>query len=219
MGIASPFGHVEQVVLLRSKNQALVQMRDLEAAVNLMEFYTRNPCAIRGKRIYLGFSRHQGLAAATPVNRIVLVTMQSDHQQSLFPYYINTDVIKQIFSTHGYVEKIVIITKPDKDLQSLIQFSSPESAVQAMHYLNTQTIYLGTDSVIPITLDLQFSNLTELTVKQNCDKSRDYSGLFQPPAYPQTGYPPAMGYMPDQMAQMHQMPSNPNVDYSAYYQM
>lgn len=45
--LATPFGAVVNVLLLKGKNQAFVQMRDIISATALVEFYALTPAMIR----------------------------------------------------------------------------------------------------------------------------------------------------------------------------
>ncbi|CAL5373981.1 polypyrimidine tract-binding protein homolog 3-like isoform X3 [Camellia sinensis] len=55
------FGVVTKVVMLRAKNQALLQMQDIPSAVNALQFYTNVQPSIRGMNVYVQFSSHQEL--------------------------------------------------------------------------------------------------------------------------------------------------------------
>ncbi|GMP53592.1 hypothetical protein CsSME_00019014 [Camellia sinensis var. sinensis] len=55
------FGVVTKVVMLRAKNQALLQMQDIPSAVNALQFYTNVQPSIRGMNVYVPFSSHQEL--------------------------------------------------------------------------------------------------------------------------------------------------------------
>ncbi|CAL5375936.1 unnamed protein product [Camellia sinensis] len=55
------FGVVTKVVMLRAKNQALLQMQDIPSAVNALQFYTNVQPSIRGRNVYVQFSSHQEL--------------------------------------------------------------------------------------------------------------------------------------------------------------
>uniref|UniRef100_M1C6H8 RBP50 n=1 Tax=Solanum tuberosum TaxID=4113 RepID=M1C6H8_SOLTU len=56
-----PFGVITKLVMLRAKNQALLQMQDIAAAVNAMQFYSNVQPSIRGRSVYVQFSSHQEL--------------------------------------------------------------------------------------------------------------------------------------------------------------
>lgn len=222
MELAAPFGTVEKVVMLTSKNQALLEFADIAAAISMSNFYLSTQPNIRGRKVYMRFSRHQQLtASAAGPNRILLVTLQTE-QEPVIP--ITADIVWQIFSSYGFIEKIVVMNRQsqeyaeesrrDSRLQTLVQFSSPASAQTASQYLNGKTVYVGTDPIMSITLFIQYSHLTQLTVKHNSASARDYitplpwghqyqqpAPYQQPPPYgaPGYGYPP----MPMPMPGMH----------------
>ncbi|GKD68124.1 polypyrimidine tract-binding protein homolog 3 [Tanacetum coccineum] len=83
-------------------------------------------------------------------NRILLVTIH----HTIYP--ITVEVLNQIFSPHGYVEKVVIFQK-SAHVQALIQFQSRQNAMVARNSLQGCNIYEGCCQ-----LDIQFSNLEEL---------------------------------------------------------
>ncbi|GJW32568.1 polypyrimidine tract-binding protein homolog 3 [Tanacetum coccineum] len=75
-------------------------------------------------------------------------------------YPITVEVLNQIFSPHGYVEKVVIFQK-STHVQALIQFQSRQNAIVARNSLQGCYIYEGCCQ-----LDIQFSNLDELQENQ-----------------------------------------------------
>lgn len=184
--ICQPFGVVSQLILLRSKNQALLQFHDLANAVAFMEYHHNQQVNVRGRNVYMQFSSHQELTtqqnpeqAQNTTSRILLVTIQNP----LYP--ITVDVLSQVFSpfetdSSGTVQKIVIFTK-QAGLQALIQYSSNHAAALAKSSLDGKNIYANC-----CTLQIQFSNLTELTVRENSDKSRDFTN----PSLPVSRAPP-----------------------------
>ncbi|CAM6103065.1 unnamed protein product [Calypogeia fissa] len=179
--LSQSFGVVQKVVMLRAKNQALLQMQDVPSAINVMQYYSTIQPSVRGRNVYMQFSSHQELTTIDQPgqlrrssadqelqpNRILLITIHNP----LYP--ITVDVLHQVFSPHGYVEKIVTFQK-SAGLQALLQFSSQQSAIQARNTLQGRNIYDGC-----CTLDIQFSNLQELQVNYNNERTRDYtnSGL------------------------------------------
>ncbi|GKE47904.1 polypyrimidine tract-binding protein homolog 3 [Tanacetum coccineum] len=87
-------------------------------------------------------------------NRILLVTIH----HMIYP--ITMEVLNQIFSPHGYVEKVVIFQKSAL-VQALIQYQSRQNAIVARNSLHGCNIYEGCCQ-----LDIQFSNLEELQENQ-----------------------------------------------------
>ncbi|XP_026659359.1 polypyrimidine tract-binding protein homolog 3-like [Phoenix dactylifera] len=178
--LVQPFGPVNKLVMLRAKNQALLQMHDLPSAVNVLQYYSNVQPSVRGRNVYIQFSSHQELTTAdqnsqgrrgdqdSQPNRILLVTIH----HMLYP--ITVEVLHQVFSPHGFVEKIVTFQK-SAGFQALIQYQSRQSALQASTALQGRNIYDGCCQ-----LDIQFSNLNELQVNYNNERSRDFTNPSLP---------------------------------------
>ncbi|XP_059630478.1 polypyrimidine tract-binding protein homolog 3 isoform X2 [Cornus florida] len=171
-----PFGVITKLVMLRAKNQALLQMQDIPSAINALQFYTNVQPTVRGRNVYVQFSSHQELTTMEQnaqgredePNRILLVTIH----HMLYP--ITVEVLHQVFSPHGFVEKIVIFQK-SAGFQALIQYQLRQSAVSARNSLQGRNIYDGCCQ-----LDIQFSNLNELQVNYNNERSRDFTNPSLP---------------------------------------
>lgn len=183
--LVRPFGKVTNLVMVRTKNQALLQMQDLASAISAMHYFKDVQPSIRGRNVYIQFSSHQELITSdmsaqprkqqeqdSQPNRILLITIHNP----LYP--ITVDVLHQVFSPYGFVEKIVTFQK-SAGLQALLQFSSQHSALQARNTLQGRNIYDGC-----CTLDIQFSNLSELQVNLNNERTRDYTNPGLPPDLP-----------------------------------
>uniref|UniRef100_A0A0E0HF15 RRM domain-containing protein n=1 Tax=Oryza nivara TaxID=4536 RepID=A0A0E0HF15_ORYNI len=114
-------------------------------------------------------------------NRILLVTIH--HMM----YPITVEVLHQVFKAYGYVEKIVTFQK-SAGFQALIQYQSLQEAMDAFGALHGRNIYDGCCQ-----LDIQYSNLSELQVHYNNDRSRDFTNPSLPteqrPRASQQGYP------------------------------
>lgn len=179
--LVHPFGAVTKLVILRAKNQALIQMHDVPTAASVLQYYATVQPSIRGRNIYMQFSSHQELTTTDPnslginggeqgpeSNRILLVTVHS------MIYPITVEVLHQVFSPHGFVEKIVTFHKL-AGFQALIQYQLHQSAFHAKTSLQGRTIYDGCCQ-----LDIQFSNLKELQVNYNNERSRDFTNPSLP---------------------------------------
>ncbi|EQC34151.1 hypothetical protein SDRG_08359 [Saprolegnia diclina VS20] len=207
--LISQFGVVERVILLKKKSgphakatqNALVQMESLQDATAAYDAIAAHPLRLYGLTIAVSYSKSQELnvartrsrsrsssSAAKPaagsdapspaaeiardpnevVNRILLVTVQ----HPLYP--ITTDLIGKIFSIYGIVEKIVLFSKP-VGLQCLVQFALAKDAESAKDTLDGEAIYPESCYMI-----ISYSNLTDLVVKENSLKTRDYTNLTLP---------------------------------------
>ncbi|NXL10607.1 PTBP3 protein, partial [Mesembrinibis cayennensis] len=91
------------------------------------------------------------------------------------PFYpVTLEMLYQIFSKFGCVLKIITFTR-NNQFQALVQYADPVNAYYAKTGLDGQSIY-----ALCCTLRIDFSKLTNLTVKYNNDKSRDFTRLDLP---------------------------------------
>lgn len=56
-----PFGRMTNMVLARKKNQALLEMADIQTAQSMVNYYSERPPQIRGRTVYMQFSNHEQL--------------------------------------------------------------------------------------------------------------------------------------------------------------
>ncbi|CAM0955344.1 unnamed protein product [Alopecurus aequalis] len=186
--LLQPFGTVSKIVLLRAKNQ----MQDIHSSVSALQYYSSVQPSVRGRNVYMQFSSHQELTTdqsshgrnsdqESEPNRILLSTIH----HMLYP--ITVDVLHQVFKSYGYVEKIVTFQK-SAGFQALVQYQSRQEAVEAFGALHGRNIYDGCCQ-----LDIQYSNLSELQVHFNNDRSRDFTNPSLPteqrPRPSQQGFP------------------------------
>lgn len=99
-------------------------------------------------------------------SRILLVTVHN----VLYP--ITMEVLYQLFSPYGNVEKIVRVENP-VHFQALVQYQLRCSAIRAKTSLHGRNIY---DNCCK--LDIQFSTLNELKVHYDDDYSRDFTNPY-----------------------------------------
>uniref|UniRef100_A0A0E0DRW9 RRM domain-containing protein n=1 Tax=Oryza meridionalis TaxID=40149 RepID=A0A0E0DRW9_9ORYZ len=149
---------------------ALLQMQDLHNSVSALQYYSTVQPSVRGRNVYMQFSSHQELT-----------TDQNSHGRN------SDQVLHQVFKAYGYVEKIVTFQK-SAGFQALIQYQSLQEAMDAFGALHGRNIYDGCCQ-----LDIQYSNLSELQVHYNNDRSRDFTNPSLPteqrPRASQQGYP------------------------------
>uniref|UniRef100_A0A671S3Z9 RRM domain-containing protein n=1 Tax=Sinocyclocheilus anshuiensis TaxID=1608454 RepID=A0A671S3Z9_9TELE len=191
IALGLPFGKVTNILMLKGKNQAFLELGTEEAAVTMVNYYTAVTPQVRNVPVFIQYSNHKELKtdsasgcatggsvltpAPSPVLRIIIDNMF---------YPVTLDVLQQIFSKFGTVMKIITFTK-NNQFQALLQFSDPVNAQQAKLSLDGQNIYNSC-----CTLRIDFSKLVNLNVKYNNDKSRDYTrpelpaGDGQPPMDP-----------------------------------
>ncbi|XP_065309895.1 polypyrimidine tract-binding protein 2 isoform X3 [Dermacentor albipictus] len=180
-----PFGKVTNVLQLKGKNQAFLEMADESSAIAMVDYFAKASPTVRGRVVYVQFSNHRELktdgvhgslanqggegGGANTVLRVVV-----DNQ--IYP--VTLDLLHSIFSRAGKVLKIVTFTKSNS-FQALIQFSDVMGAQAAKLALDGQSIYNAC-----CTLRIEYSKLTNLNVKYNNDKSRDFTNPTLPTGDP-----------------------------------
>ncbi|RVE59114.1 hypothetical protein OJAV_G00201430 [Oryzias javanicus] len=191
IALGLPFGKVTNILTLKGKNQAFLEMGTEEAAITMVNYYNTVPPHVRNSPVYVQFSNHKELKTDTASQRTQAVLQavsavqspSSEVQEVLSAasspvlriiidnmfYPVTLDVLQQIFSKFGTVMKIITFTK-NNQFQALLQYSDPLHAQHAKLALDGQNIYNSC-----CTLRIDFSKLVNLNVKYNNDKSRDYT--------------------------------------------
>ncbi|PAN29651.1 hypothetical protein PAHAL_5G240800 [Panicum hallii] len=98
-----------------------------------------------------------------PESNILLASIEN------MQYVVTIDVLHEVFSAFGFVQKIAIFEK--NGFQALIQYPDIQTAVAAKEALEGHSIYEGGYCK----LHLAFSRHTELNVKVNNERGRDYT--------------------------------------------
>ncbi|KAM4051554.1 polypyrimidine tract-binding protein 3 isoform 2-T3 [Anomaloglossus baeobatrachus] len=202
ISLGVPFGKVTNLLILKSKSQAFLEMASEEAAITMMNYYTPVTPQLRSQPVYIQYSNHRELktdnlpnhsraqAALQAVNTVqsgglaltggeslLLTAGQSPVLRiivdNLF-YPVTLEVLHQIFSKFGTVLKIITFTK-NNQFQALLQYADPMNAHHAKVALDGQNIYNAC-----CTLRIESSKLASLNVKYNNDKSRDFTRLDLP---------------------------------------
>uniref|UniRef100_A0A3Q2YBG4 Polypyrimidine tract binding protein 2b n=1 Tax=Hippocampus comes TaxID=109280 RepID=A0A3Q2YBG4_HIPCM len=211
IALGLPFGKVTNILTLKGKNQAFLEMGTEDAAVTMVNYYTTVNPHIRNVPVFIQYSNHKELKTDAGNQRTQAVlqavsAVQSggspaaDVQEILASasspvlriiidnmfYPVTLDVLQQIFSKFGTVMKIITFTK-NNQFQALLQFSEPVNAQQAKLALDGQNIYNAC-----CTLRIDFSKLVNLNVKYNNDKSRDYTRPELPAGDGQPAMDPAV---------------------------
>ncbi|KAK9861720.1 hypothetical protein WJX84_002519 [Apatococcus fuscideae] len=191
--LCQPFGKLVQTKLNvgANKNQAFVEFTDMNAAIQMVSYYasSADPAKVRGKTVYLQYSTRQEIVNSktqgdTPSN-VLLVTLEA-----LMPDIVITiDTLHLVFSAFGFVCKIATFEK-SAGFQALIQYADRDTAEQVRHHLDGRHIprQLLNDTPNPPMLKISFSQHTDLNVKFQSHRSRDYTNPYLPVA-PSAGDP------------------------------
>ncbi|KAM9367977.1 polypyrimidine tract-binding protein 3 [Phaethornis superciliosus] len=202
ISLGLPFGKVTNLLMLKGKKQALLEMASEEDARAVINYYATTTPHLHSQPVQIQYSYHKELKTDNLSNHArVQATLEAmNNQQSgslditnglpagggicsscvlrvmvenVF-YPITLDVLLQIFSKFGSVLKIITFSK-NNNFQALLQYADPMSAYYAKMSLDGQSIYTGC-----CTLHVDFSKLANLKVRFNNDKSRDFTRLDLP---------------------------------------
>jgi polypyrimidine tract-binding protein 2 len=176
-------------------------MESVEAATNLVTRFASSPAYIRTKPIHFQFSNRSevktnqsksggggggeggsGDSQQTP-NNILLVSVLNARVP------VTLENIHQIFKPYGEVLKIITFLK-DTVFKALVQMASVEQAINAKLLLEGKDMFQGCCH-----LRIGFSKLTDLTVKQNGARSRDFTVPDYTSLQMQSGFGGGGGYL------------------------
>uniref|UniRef100_A0A8C8W3Q3 RRM domain-containing protein n=1 Tax=Peromyscus maniculatus bairdii TaxID=230844 RepID=A0A8C8W3Q3_PERMB len=200
LSLALPFGKVSNLLFLKEKNQAFMEMNTEEAANTMVSYYTCVTPELHGQPVHIQLSCYKELkagasgqvgaqpglpaessdqagnvgsaSAAAAVDTGRVVARRTPVLRILVENcfcLVTLEVLHRLFSRFGTVLKIITYIKNNR-FQVLLQYADPLSAQRAKLFLDGQNIY---DACC--TLRITFSGFTNLTVKYNNDKSRDYT--------------------------------------------
>uniref|UniRef100_A0A8D0AFR3 Polypyrimidine tract binding protein 2b n=1 Tax=Sander lucioperca TaxID=283035 RepID=A0A8D0AFR3_SANLU len=237
IALGLPFGKVTNILTLKGKNQAFLEMGTEETAITMVNYYSTVTPHIRNVPVFIQYSNHKELKTDAGNQRTQAVLQavsavqsggspSSDVQEALAAasspvlriiidnmfYPVTLDVLQQIFSKFGTVMKIITFTK-NNQFQALLQFSDPVNAQQAKLALDGQNIYNSC-----CTLRIDFSKLVNLNVKYNNDKSRDYTRPELPAGDGQPSIDPsvAAAFSKDSNSLLGKIPGTSHFSFSSF---
>lgn len=184
--LGKPFGKVVNTKcnVGANKNQAFIEFADLNQAIAMISYYASSsePAQVRGKTVYLQYSNRQEIVnnktTADVAGNVLLVTIEGSDAR-----LVSIDVLHLVFSAFGFVHKITTFEKT-AGFQALVQFSNAETASSAKNALDGRCIpsYLLPEHMGPCTLRITYSAHTDLSVKFQSHRSRDYTNPYLPVA-------------------------------------
>ncbi|XP_010693257.1 polypyrimidine tract-binding protein homolog 1 isoform X2 [Beta vulgaris subsp. vulgaris] len=182
--LCKPFGKIVNTKcnVGANRNQAFVEYADLNQAISMVSYYASasEPAQVRGKTVYIQYSnRHEIVNNKSPGDipgNVLLVTMEG-----VQPGDVTIEVIHLVFSAFGFVHKIATFEKA-AGFQALIQFSDVDTASAAKNALDGRSIprYLLPEHVSSCNLRISYSAHTDLNIKFQSHRSRDYTNPYLP---------------------------------------
>ncbi|KAG8662350.1 polypyrimidine tract-binding protein homolog 1 isoform X1 [Manihot esculenta] len=182
--LCKPFGKIVNTKcnVGANRNQAFVEFADLNQAIQMVSYYASSsePAQVRGKTVYIQYSnRHEIVNNKSPGDvpgNVLLVTIEGVEAGD-----VSIDVIHLVFSAFGFVHKIATFEKA-AGFQALIQFTDAETASSARVALDGRSIprYLLPEHVGSCHLRISYSAHTDLNIKFQSHRSRDYTNPYLP---------------------------------------
>ncbi|KAJ4886355.1 Polypyrimidine tract-binding protein-like protein 1 [Raphanus sativus] len=165
-----------------NRNQAFVEFAEVNQAISMVSYYASSsePAQIRGKTVYIQYSnRHEIVNNQSPgevPGNVLLVTFEGVES-----HHVSIDVIHLVFSAYGFVHKIATFEKA-AGFQALVQFTDVDTALAARTALDGRSIpkYLLPEHVGSCNLRMSYSAHTDLNIKFQSHRSRDYTDPYLP---------------------------------------
>ncbi|CAL9152257.1 unnamed protein product [Musa hybrid cultivar] len=184
VALCRPFGKIVNTMcnVGANKNQAFVEFADLNQAISMVSYYASSsePAQVRGKTVYIQYSNRQEItnnkSTGDVPGNVLLVTIEGVESGD-----VSIDVIHLVFSAFGFVHKIATFEKA-AGFQALIQYTDAETAASARNALDGRSIprYLLLEHITTCHLRITYSAHTDLSIKFQSHRSRDYTNPFLP---------------------------------------
>ncbi|XP_047387170.1 polypyrimidine tract-binding protein 1 isoform X1 [Sciurus carolinensis] len=201
ISLGLPFGKVTNLLMLKGKNQAFIEMNTEEAANTMVNYYTSVTPVLRGQPIYIQFSNHKELktdsspnqaraqAALQAVNSVqsgnLALAASAAAVDAGMAMAGQSPVLRIIVENLFYPVTLDVlhqIFSKFGTVLKIITFTKNNQFQALLQYadpVSAQHAKLSLDGQniynACCTLRIDFSKLTSLNVKYNNDKSRDYT--------------------------------------------
>ncbi|XP_007952733.1 polypyrimidine tract-binding protein 1 [Orycteropus afer afer] len=201
ISLGLPFGKVTNLLMLKGKNQAFIEMNTEEAANTMVNYYTSVAAMLRGQPIYIQFSNHKELktdsspnqaraqAALQAVNSVqsgnLALAASAAAVDAGMAMAGQSPVLRIIVENLFYPVTLDVlhqIFSKFGTVLKIITFTKNNQFQALLQYadpVSAQHAKLSLDGQniynACCTLRIDFSKLTSLNVKYNNDKSRDYT--------------------------------------------
>ncbi|KAI4337950.1 hypothetical protein L6164_016311 [Bauhinia variegata] len=169
--LGKPFGKVVNTKcnVGANRNQAFIEFADLNQAIAMISYYASSSEPAQRVQMH---ALSALMFCTWPMSRIYLRWQLSALGERA-----------HVFSAFGFVHKITTFEKT-AGFQALVQFSDAETATSAKDALDGRSIprYLLPEHVGQCTLRITYSGHTDLSVKFQSHRSRDYTNPYLPVA-------------------------------------
>ena len=163
--IGSKFGTVERVIMLRSKNHALIEFSELEDAVSMINYYKETSdsiVVISSHQATIGYCKHQKWVAPS-ASKTLLASLFDSSARITECLYVSPRLIYQLFSPYGAIEAVIVLPKKaaKNRVQALVQFTTTEQASKVKDLMQGLPVWFG--GMAQLALDLLFSKVESIS--------------------------------------------------------
>lgn len=171
------FGRVANVLKLKEKNQAFVELDSVTTAATLLNFFAAgaNQPVIRNQPVDIQYSSrqqvtvdsktaYQGQGGEELSGTILHITIAN------MSHPVDCDVLYHIFSQYGGTILRIVCFEKNGVQQGLIEYSEPNGALVAKSVLNHHNIYND-----GCTLKIDYSRLPRVNVRPDDKNARDFT--------------------------------------------
>ncbi|KAK8808427.1 hypothetical protein WA158_008328 [Blastocystis sp. Blastoise] len=165
--LISKYGVVKRSIILRPKNEALVEMNTLEEAVSLHDLCQENPLNLNNNCVEVTYSKYtnlESLVNRNPVSPVLLVTICSEETKHLKmkELLVIVESYVKVSKMHLFVHRRVS--------QALVEFNNVNDAFFAKTKLEEFT-YTTNNRVYRF--EVQFSKITTISIIKSSSTSYD----------------------------------------------
>ncbi|GAB1288547.1 Polypyrimidine tract-binding protein 3 [Apodemus speciosus] len=179
ISLGLPFGKVTNLLMLKGKSQAFLEMASEEAAVTMINYYTPVTPHLRSQPVYIQYSNHRELKTDNLPNQ----ARAQAALQAVSAVQSGNLSLPGATSNEG-----PLLPGQSPVLRIIIENLFYPVTLEVLHQaLDGQNIYNAC-----CTLRIDFSKLTSLNVKYNNDKSRDFTRIDLPTGDGQPSLDPPM---------------------------
>ncbi|XP_069072543.1 polypyrimidine tract-binding protein 1 [Pleurodeles waltl] len=201
ISLGLPFGKVTNLLMLKGKNQAFLELHSEEAANALVNYYTSITAVLRSQPIFIQFSNHKelktdnspnqarALAALHAVNSVqsgnIALSASAAAVDAGMAMAGQSPVLRIIVENLFYPVTLDVLNQIFSKFGTVLKvitFTKNNQFQALLQYadpMSAQHAKLSLDGQniynACCTLRIDFSKLTSLNVKYNNDKSRDYT--------------------------------------------
>ncbi|XP_013876745.1 polypyrimidine tract-binding protein 1a isoform X2 [Austrofundulus limnaeus] len=216
ISLGLPFGKVTNLLMLKGKNQAFLELNSEECAQTMVSYYSSVTPVIRNHPIYMQYSTHKELKTDNSPNQVraqaALQAVNALHGGGMGSVAISSDpssmagagaqspVLRVIVENLFYPVTLDVLHQIFSKFGTVLKIitftknNQFQALIQYADAMTAQHAKLSLDSQniynACCTLRISFSKLTSLNVKYNNDKSRDYTRPDLPTADSQPSIDP-----------------------------